>query len=222
MRYGTLSYSQSNGKTVANVFGLLSISMIPTIIGAALATPLVPVFAAHPIMFLISYLVATFGLYFAIAANADNPLGVVLTLVFTGINGIALAPTLSYYAGAYVNGTALIVEAASLTFMALFAAYAYSALFKKNLSFMGSFLFVGLMMFIGVSIIGIFVHGTLFSLVLSALGAGLFTMYLFYDVNQVVMNGETNYVLATIQIYLDLLNLFVNLLRLLSILQNDD
>lgn len=213
---------KTKNKMISNTFGLLAISMIPTIIGAMASVPFMGTIAQHPLMFALIMLALNIGLYFGIMANKDNSLGIGLTLLFTGTNGFMLGPILSSYIHNYANGSVLIAQAGGLTLLALVGSYIYSVTTKKDLSFMRGFLMVGLLIFFGAIIINLFVQSSLLGLVLAGAGAILFSLFLLYDVNQVVNGGETNYVIATVQIYLDLLNLFVSLLRLLGAFQGED
>lgn len=212
----------SSNNVIKNTFLMLLLTLVPTIIGAFASIQLMPMLSGvGSIALLIGTLIASIALIFLINKNQTNGLGVMFLLLFTGVMGFSIGPLINSFLN-IPNGPMMVIEAFGLTMLALFVSYIYSATTKKNLSFMGGFLMVGLFVLIGASLIGMFVHSTVYHLAITTIGAIIFSLFLLYDVNRVVLGGETNYVLATLSIYLDLFNLFLELLKLLSIFNNSD
>lgn len=213
---GTLALSRN--RVLRNTYALLALSMLPTIGGAwlGLAMNLRQMFAGHPGIFAMVFLVGAYGLMFAIQANRNRPLGVALLLVFTFFMGVMLAPLLGTIM-AMSNGFKLIAMAAGGT-AAVFAAMAsLGTVIKRDLSGLGKFLFVGAIMLLVAAIANIFLQLPGLMIAISLVAIGIFSAFMLYDVNRIVTGGETNYVSATLNLYLDVYNVFTNLLALLGI-----
>ncbi|MDX1914918.1 MAG: Bax inhibitor-1/YccA family protein [Methylophilus sp.] len=212
-REGTLSTTQN--KVLRNTYALLGLSMIPTVIGAYLGLQMnFSWMAGHPFMFMIGYFAVMFGMFKLIAVNQNSGLGVWLLLGVTFLFGLMLGPILQV-ALHLSNGTQIIGLAAAgtgITFLSL-AAIASSP--ARDFGYLGKFLFIGLILMIIASIANIFLHIPAMSLALSAVSILIFSGYILYDVNQIVRGGQTNYVMATLNLYLDIYNIFVNLLNIL-------
>jgi modulator of FtsH protease len=220
-REGTLSTTQN--KVLRNTYALLGLSMIPTVIGAFLGLQMnFSWMASHPFMFFIGYMVVMFGMFKLIAVNQNSSLGVVLLLGVTFLFGLMLGPILQV-ALHLSNGTEIIGLAAAgtgITFLSL-AAIASSP--ARDFSYLGKFLFIGLILMILASVANIFLNIPAMSLALSGVSIMIFSGYILYDVNQIVRGGQTNYVMATLSLYLDIYNIFVNLLNILmSVMGNRD
>jgi modulator of FtsH protease len=220
-REGTLSTTQN--KVLRNTYALLGLSMIPTVIGAFLGLQMnFSWMASHPFMFFIGYMVVMFGMFKLIAVNQNSSLGVVLLLGVTFLFGLMLGPILQV-ALDLSNGTEIIGLAAAgtgITFLSL-AAIASSP--ARDFSYLGKFLFIGLILMILASVANIFLNIPAMSLALSGVSIMIFSGYILYDVNQIVRGGQTNYVMATLSLYLDIYNIFVNLLNILmSVMGNRD
>jgi modulator of FtsH protease len=219
-RIATLNAGQSSvplqtHRVLRNTYMMLGLSMIPTVIGAYLGTSMNFAFAAqHPIMFSLGMLAVMFGLFFGIQATRNSGLGVVLLLALTGFMGLMLGPILQA-ALSLSNGTQIVGMAAGGTGVIFFALSGLATATKRDFSFMGKFLFIGLILLIVASLANLFFQIPALALTLSAVAVLIFSGFLLYDVSRVVNGGETNYVMATLAIYLDIYNLFVNLLHLL-------
>jgi modulator of FtsH protease len=202
-------------RVLRNTYMMLGLSMIPTVIGAYVGTSMNFALAAqHPIMFSLGMLAVMFGLFFGIQATRNSGMGVVLLLVLTGFMGLMLGPILQA-ALSLSNGTRIVGLAAGGTGVIFFALAGLATATKKDFSFMGKFLFIGLILLIVASLANLFFQIPALALTLSAIAVLIFSGFLLYDVSRVVNGGETNYVMATLAIYLDIYNLFVNLLHLL-------
>jgi len=202
-------------KVLRNTYLLLALTMIPTVIGALVGTATDFTFLAqHPIMGPLLMLAAMFGLMFAVGATRNSIWGVVLLLAFTFVMGWWLGPMLQY-ALHFRNGGQLIGIAAGGTGVMFFTLAGIATVTRKDFSFMGKFLMVGLILLIIASIANLFFMIPAASMTISALIILLFSGYILYDVSQIIQGGETNYVMATLKIYLDIYNIFINLLNLL-------
>ncbi len=209
-------------KVMRNTWMMLGLTMIPTVIGAWIGTSMNFTFLAqHPLIGSLLMLAVMFGLFMGIAANRNNSLGVVLLLGVTFLLGVMLGPILQF-ALHLSNGAQLIGMAAGGTGAILLTLSTIATVSKRDFSFLGQFLFVGLVMLILASIANMFFHIPAMSLAISAIAILIFSGYLLFDVSRVVHGGETNYVMATLAIYLDVYNIFVNLLNLLIALSGND
>jgi modulator of FtsH protease len=215
----TASTSVSTGhKVLRNTYMLLGITMIPTVIGALVGMSMdFSWAAAHPILFPLGMLAVMFGLFFGIQANRNSSLGVVLLLVLTGFLGLMLGPIMQV-ALHLKNGAQLVGLAAGGTGIIFMTLAGIATTSKRDFSFMGNFLTVGIILLIVASLANLFFQVPAVSLALSGVAVLLFSGFILYDVSRIVHGGETNYVMATLALYLDIYNLFVNLLQILMAL----
>ena len=210
---GQLALTQN--RVLRNTYLLLGLSMIPTVIGAAVGVNTNFAFMAqHPIMFPLLMLAVMFGTMFAIAALRNSVWGIVAMFGFTFLMGWWLGPILQF-ALRLSNGAQLIGMAAGGTGVVFLGLSTYVTTTRKDFSFLGKFLFVGLILLILGSLANLFFQVPAASLTMSAIAVVLFAGYMLYDVSDIVHGGETNYIMATLRVYIDLYNMFVNLLNLL-------
>ena len=208
-------------KVLRNTYLLLSLSLLPTIIGAFIGVQLNFSFMAqHPFMFAIGFLAVAWGMMWAIGKNADSGLGVALLLGFTLLMGVMLGPILQVALG-FGNGAKLIAMAAGGTAVIFFSLAGLVTVTKKDFSFMGQFLFVGLILLLVAGLANAFFQVPALSLAISGVAILLFSGYILYDVSQIIHGGQTNYIMATLSIYLDLYNIFVHLLNILMALMGE-
>lgn len=204
-----------SNKVLRNTYLLLGLSMVPTVIGAAIGMSLNFAFmAASPILSAVVMLAVMFGLFWAISANRDSALGVVLLLALTFFMGLMLGPILQV-ALQLRNGAQLVGIAAGGTGAIFLTLAAIATTTKRDLSGLGKFLTIGLVLLIVASLANLFFHLPALQLALSGVAVLIFSGFILFDVNRIVTGGETNYIMATLAIYLDIYNLFVNLLQLL-------
>ncbi|OON62008.1 hypothetical protein B0920_00475 [Massilia sp. KIM] len=203
-----------------NTYWLLALSMIPTVLGAYIGVSLqLPIFSGF--MGAILFLAIAFGFMFAIEKNKDSGLGVALLLGFTFFMGLMLTPILTRTLG-YANGGSLIMTAFGGT-AAVFAVMASIATTtKRDFSGMGSWLMAGVIVLILAGLANIFLQMPIISIVISVLAIGIFSAFILFDVQRIINGGETNYISATLAIYLDVYNIFTSLLHLLGITSGDD
>ena len=204
-------------RVLRNTYWLLALSMSPTVLGAWIGVELqFSFFPGRPGLSLIAFMAIAFGFMFAIEKTKDSALGVAVLLGFTFFMGLMLSRLISHTLG-YSNGGALIMTAfgGTATVFAVMATIATTS--KRDFSNLGKTLFIGLILLVLASVANLFFAIPALSLAISVIAIGIFSAYILYDVQQVINGGETNYIKATLSIYLDVYNIFVNLLSLLGI-----
>jgi modulator of FtsH protease len=212
-RTPTLGVEQN--KVLRNTYLLLGISMIPTVIGAVIGVNTnFGWLASHPIAGPLLMLAVMIGCLFAVQALRNSAWGVVAMLAFTLLMGWWLGPMLQY-ALHFRNGAQLIGLAAGATGAIFLGLASYVTISRRDFSFLGKFLFVGLILLVLGGIANLFFQVPAASLTISAVAVVLFAGYILYDVSAIIQGGETNYVMATLNIYIDIYNIFVHLLNLL-------
>jgi modulator of FtsH protease len=207
---------EERNRVLRNTYWLLALTMLPTIGGAfaGIQLDLARVFAAYPIAApLVMFGVMILSL-FVVTALRNSVAGVFALFGFTFIAGLALTPILTYAAG-FSNGGQLVALAGGMTAAIFFSLAAFATVTKRDFSFMGKFLFIGLILLVVASLANLFFQIPALSLTISAVAVLLFSAYILFDVSRIVNGGETNYVLATLSLFLDIYNLFVSLLNLL-------
>ncbi|WVH09560.1 MAG: Putative TEGT family carrier/transport protein [Fluviibacter phosphoraccumulans EoVTN8] len=221
--YSGVTINAGRNQVLRNTYWLLALSLIPTVIGAVvgLSSGVPMLMAGSPIMGMLMFFGIAFGLMWAIQRNKDSGAGVLLLLAFTFFMGVMLSQILSVALG-MSHGGELIAMAGSATAAIFFSLAMYTSVSKRDFSFMGNFLFAGLILLILASIANIFLAIPAMAIAISAIGALLFTGYLLFDLSRIVNGGETNYITATLAVYLDIYNLFVSLLNLLMIFTGND
>jgi len=209
------SLALGQNQVLRNTYIMLALTMIPTIIGTFIGTSINFSFLAqNPIMGALLMFGAMMGLMFAVTALRDSVWGIVALLGFTLVAGILLGPILQV-ALHLRNGAQLIGMSAGGTGIIFFSLATIATVTKKDFSFMGKFLFIGLILLIVASLANVFFQIPALSLTISAIAVMIFSAYILFDVSRIVHGGETNYVMATLGLYMNIYNLFVNLLSLL-------
>ena len=214
----TQEVSRQQNKVLRNTYMLLALSMVPTVAGALLGVQTgFSLFAGSPMVSFLVFLGIAFGFMWGIERTKDSAMGVVLLLGFTFFMGLMLSGILRVALG-FSNGGSLIATAAGGTGAIFFTLAGIATVTKKDFGFLGKFLFIGLVVVILASLANIFFQIPALSLTVSAVSVLIFSGYILYDIGQIVNGGETNYISATLRVYLDVYNIFVNLLNLLMIL----
>jgi modulator of FtsH protease len=203
-------------RVLRNTYWLLALSLLPTIGGAIVGGQLnlARVFAAYPIAAPLVLFGLMIGSLFVVTALRNSAWGIAALFGFTFVAGLALTPILTYAAG-FANGGQLVALAGGMTAVIFFALAGFATVTKKDFSFMGKFLFVGLILLVVASLANLFFQVPAASLAISVVAVLLFSAYILYDVSRIVNGGETNYIMATMSLFLNVYNLFVNLLNLL-------
>lgn len=208
-------------RVLRNTYLLLALSMLPTVAGAFLGVRMgFSFFAGSPMVSFLLFLGVAFGFMWGIERTKDSGLGVVLLLAFTFFMGLMLSRILQVALG-FSNGASLIATAAGGTGAIFFTLAGIATVTKKDFSFMGKFLFVGLVVILLAMVANIFFQMPALSLTISAVAVLLFSGYILFDISRIVNGGEVNYVTATLAVYLDIYNLFVHLLHLLMAFSGD-
>jgi len=170
---------------------------------------------AAPLPWLIQ-IIGMFGLLFLTMGLRNSVWGLVSIFAFTGFTGYTLGPILNMYIKEFSNGPQLILTSLGATGVIFVALSGYVLTTKKDFSYMGGFLFVALLGGIVLSLAGTLFHLPLMQVAISGLFVIIFSGYILFNTSQILQGGETNYIMATISLYLDILNLFLSLLRILS------
>jgi modulator of FtsH protease len=193
-----------------NTYRLLSLTLILSACTAYLGM-------IYPVggLGMLGIFILSFVLLFATRAYSNSGIGVLMIFGFTGLMGFSLGPTLNHYLslshGSEIVGTSLL--ATGTAFLGLSA---YVHISKKDFSFLGGFLIVGLIGLVVVSLLGMFFASPALNLAIAYVSVLIFSGYILYDTSDIVAGRQTNYIMATISLYLDILNLFLALLRIVS------
>ena len=210
---GALSVTQN--RVLRNTYLMLSLTMIPTLIGALIGMQLnFGIMRTNPIMSFVVILAVFYGMVFAIEKNKDSGLGVALLLAFTFMMGLLLAPLLQTALG-LSNGGQIIAMAAAGTGVAFFGMAAIATVTKRDFSFLGKFLMVGVIVAMIAIVANLFLQMPALSLTISAVVVLLSTMLILYTLSGIINGGETNYVSATLSLYISIYNIFSSLVQLL-------
>jgi modulator of FtsH protease len=203
-------------KVLRNTYILLSLTLLFSALtaGAAVMSNAAPL---NPFVTLIGY----FGLLFAVQATANSGLGLVFVFAFTGFFGYTLGPIINMYLHAFVNGPQLVMTSLGATGVIFFALSGYAMSTQKDFSYMAGFLLVGLLAIIICSVANMFFQIPAFDLAISFAVVMIFSGFILFDTSQIIHGGQRNYVLATIQLYISIINIFLSLLQILGALAGD-
>ena len=216
--YGiVLSSPEERNRVLRNTYWLLALSMLPTVLGAWLGveTGLSKVLSGW--MGLIAILVGGFGFIYAIEKTKNSATGVPILLGFTFFMGLMISSLIAAVLG-FKNGSSLVMTAFGGTAGVFFVMASLASVIKRDLSGMGKWLFVGAIVMMVGGIINVFVGSSVGMMVISMMGIAIFSAYMLYDIKQIIDGGETNYISATLALYLDIINVFQSLLALLGIM----
>ncbi|BCO27414.1 modulator of FtsH protease YccA [Rhodoferax lithotrophicus] len=216
-RYGYGSEVQERNKVLRNTYWLLAMSLVPTVLGAWLGVATGITQSLTGGLGMIVFLGGAFGFMYAIEKTKNSATGVPVLLGFTFFMGLMLSRMIAMVLG-FKNGSDLIMTAFGGTAGVFFVMASLSSVIKRDLSGMGKWLFVGALAIMVGGIINVFVGSTAGMMVISMMAIGVFSAYMLYDLKQIVDGGETNYISATLALYLDIINVFQSLLALLGIL----
>ena len=217
VRRGSLEAVFATNKLIRNTYMLLSMTLLfsAATAGISMATNI-----PHP--GLLITLVTYFGLLFLIQALKDSVWGIVSVFALTGFMGLTLGPILNMYVSHFANGTELIMTALGGTGAIFVGLSGYALATRKDFSFMGGFLFAGILVaFLAGIGAAIFALPTL-SLVVSGMFVMLMSGLILYQTSAMIHGGETNYILATVTLYVSIYNLFMSLLHLLALFSGRD
>ncbi len=214
--YGLATSSEQRNKVLRNTYWLLALSLLPTILGAWVGVATGITMALTGGLGLIVFMGGAFGFMFAIEKTKNSAAGVPVLLGFTFFMGLMLSRMIGMILG-FKNGSELIMTAMGGTAGVFFVMATLASVIKRDISGMGKWLFVGAMVVMIGGIINIFVGSTAGMMAISVAVIAIFSAYMLYDLKQILDGGETNYISATLALYLDLFNVFQALLALLGI-----
>jgi len=217
---GSGALANNRDRVLRNTYWLLALSLLPTVLGAWIGVSTGIATAMTPGVSLIVFLAGAFGLIYGIEKTKNSTTGVYLLLAFTFFMGVMLSRLLAFVLG-MKNGSSLIMTAFGGTAVIFFAMASLSTIIKRDLSGMGKFLMVGALIVFVAGLVNFFLQSSALMLTMLVLCLAVFSAFMLYDIKRVVDGGETNYVSATLAIYLDLYNVFQSLLMLLGIFGGD-
>jgi modulator of FtsH protease len=206
----------STNKVLKNTYMLLGMTLLFSAVTAGIS---MAVGLSHGMGLVLS--LVGFGLLFVVNKTADSSKGLIAIFAFTGVMGAAIGPMLSYYLN-MPGGPALVMQALGGTALVFFGLSAYALTTRKDFSYMGGFLMVGLLVAVVAMIANIFLNIPALSLTISAAVVMIMSGLILFDTSRIINGGETNYIRATVGLYLNIYNLFIHLLHLLTALSGDD
>ena len=213
---GGSAYGVDTHKVLRNTYWLLALSMVPTVLGAWIGVQTGIVSHMTPGMSFIVFMVGAYGLMFGVQATRNSGAGVAMMLAFTFFMGLMLSRLVGQVLGGYTNGASIVMTAFGGTAGVFFGMATLATVVKRDLSGLTRFLMIGAIIAIVASLINIFVQSTAAMLAISTAVMVIFSLFVMVDIKRVIDGGETNYVMATLAIYLDLYNVFQSLLILLT------
>jgi modulator of FtsH protease len=213
--YADSTSVEQRNRVLRNTYWLLALSMIPTVLGAWIGVATGITTAMGPMATMILFLGGAFGFIYAIEKTKNSAAGVPVLLGFTFFMGLMLSRLVGHVLG-QANGAGVIMTAFAGTSVIFLGMATLSTVIKRDLSAMGKFLFVGVVMLIVAGIANIFMQSSALMITISVLAIGIFSAFIIYDLKRVRDGQETNYISATLSIYLDLYNIFTALLSILG------
>ncbi|MDR6887915.1 MULTISPECIES: Bax inhibitor-1/YccA family protein [Variovorax] len=214
--YGQVLPQAERQRVLRNTYWLLALSLLPTVLGAWIGVSTGITRSLTGGLGLIVFLGGAFGFMFAIEKTKNSAAGVPVLLAFTFFMGLMLSRLIAMVLG-FKNGSELIMTAFGGTAGVFFVMASLATVIKRDLSGMGKWLFVGAMVLMVGSIINVFVGSSAGMMAISVAAIAIFSAFMLYDLKQIMDGGETNYISATLALYLDLFNVFQSLLALLGI-----
>ena len=215
--YGYGISQEQRHKVLRNTYWLLALSLLPTVLGAWLGVATGITQSLRGGLGLIVFMGGAFGFMYAIEKTKNSAAGVPVLLGFTFFMGLMLSRMIGMVLG-FSNGAELIMTAFAGTAGVFFVMASVASVVKRDLSGMGKWLFVGAMVLIVGSVVNIFIGSTAGMMAISVAAIGIFSAYMLYDLKRILDGGETNYISATLALYLSIFNVFQSLLALLGIM----
>ena len=219
--FGDSVSSAARNKVLRNTYWLLAISLLPTVAGAWIGVATGITAALSGMMGLVVFLGGAFGFIYAINKTKNSAAGVPVLLGFTFFMGLMISRLIAMVLG-FSNGADLVMMAFGGTAAVFFAMASMATVVKRDLSGLNQWLTIGVILLVVGMLINMFVASSTGMVVLSMLAVAIFSAFLLVDIKRVIDGGETNYITATLSIYLSLINIFQNLLMLLGIFGGSD
>jgi modulator of FtsH protease len=213
--YAGVALAPDAQKVLRNTYLLLALTMVPTVVGAWIGMQTAWILQSSPILGFFVMLGSIIGLQYGIAHFRNSAIGIGLLLLMTGLLGWFIGPLLNH-ALSVKNGADMVGYAAAGTGAVFFGMATIATVTKRDFSFMGKFLFAGMIALLVAMIANMFMQIPMLSLVISTLVIVVFSLFLLHDISRIVTGGETNYVMATTGVYMSLLNIFTSLLQILT------
>jgi modulator of FtsH protease len=217
---GSGALAAERNRVLRNTYWLLALSMVPTVLGAWIGVQTGLMRLMSPGIGLVVFMAGAFGFMFAIEKFKNSAAGVPVLLGFTFFMGLMLARLVGSVLGLN-NGGALIMTAFAGTGAIFFGMATLTSVIKRDLGALGKFLFIGMIMLLVAMVANLFIQSGALMITLSVLAIGIFSAFILYDLKRVQTGEETNYITATLSVYLSLYNVFSNLLALLGIFGGD-
>ncbi|TAK88708.1 MAG: Bax inhibitor-1/YccA family protein [Aquabacterium sp.] len=220
--YGGSSLGVDRQRVLRNTYALLALSMVPTVLGAWLGVSMgFSFFAGSPMMGFVLFMALSFGFFFGIEKYKNSGVGVMLLLCFTFFMGLMLSRLIGHALG-MSNGVRLISLAFGGTGAVFLGMATMASTMKRDVSSMGKWLFMGMIVILVAAVANIWLQLPALHLAIATMAVVIFSAFILYDIKRVLDGGETNYVTATLAIYLDVYNVFSSLLQLLMALGGND
>jgi modulator of FtsH protease len=213
---GTIAPAAERNQVLRNTYWLLALSMLPTVLGAWVGIQTGMASAMSPGIGLMVFLGGAFGFMFAIEKTKNSAAGVPVLLAFTFFMGLMLSRLVGSVLG-LANGAGLIMTAFAGTGAIFLGMASLSSIIKRDLSSMGKWLFIGVVMLLVAGIANFFIQSSALMITLAVLAIGIFSAFILHDLKRVKDGYETNYITATLGVYLSLYNVFQSLLMLLGL-----
>jgi modulator of FtsH protease len=217
---GSVAVVEQRNRVLRNTYWLLALSMVPTVLGAWVGVSTGIAAAMSPGIGLIVFLGGAFAFMFAIEKTKNSAAGVPILLAFTFFMGLMLARLIGVILG-LANGASLIMMAFAGTGAIFLGMATLSSIIKRDLSTMGKWLFIGAIMIFVAAIANVFLQSSALLITIAVLAIGVFSAFILYDLKRVQDGEETNYITATLGVYLSIYNVFQSLLALLGIFGGD-
>jgi len=213
---------ETTHRVLRNTYALLAVSMVPTVLGAWIGVRTgFSFFSGSPFIGVIAFLAIAFGFFWAIERNKNSGIGVALLLGFTFFMGLMLSRMVGVVLG-MSNGASLIMMSFAGTGAIFLGMAALSSVIKRDLSSMGKFLFIGVIMLLVAGIANVFIQSSALMITLAVLAIGIFSAFILYDLKRVKDGEETNYISATLSVYLSVYNVFQSLLAIFGMAGSRD
>jgi modulator of FtsH protease len=217
----SVSTAAARNRVLRNTYWLLALSMVPTVLGAWLGVQTGIARAMSPGIGLIVFLAGAFGFMFAIEKFKNSAAGVPILLGFTFFMGVMLSRLLGVVLG-MSNGASLVMTAFAGTGVIFFGMAMLSSMVKRDLSGMAKFMFIGVMLVFVAAIANVFLQSGALMITIAVVAIAVFSFFILYDLKRVADGEETNYITATLGVYLSIYNVFQSLLAILGITSGND
>jgi FtsH-binding integral membrane protein len=204
-------------RVLRNTYWLLALSMVPTVLGAWIGVQMKFSFmSGSPFIGFLIFMAIAFGFFYVIERTKNSAIGVAVLLAFTFFMGLMLSRLIGHILH-FSNGASLIMTAFGGTAIVFATMASIATTSKRDFSGLSSWLFAGMIVILLAAVANIFLQMSVLSIVISAIAVVIFSAFILFDVQRIINGGETNYISATLSIYLNIYNVFTNLLALLGI-----